>query len=220
MSKQALITPKLYLLTNDDRFELLITKLEIALATGTVGLLQIRRKKILASTDGTAQLYKEALQIVALARRYDVSVVVNDDIKLASKLGAGVHLGQGDGSIIEAKQLLKPDQIIGRTCHDKVNLVIEADSDGANYAAIGAVFVSTTKPNAKPVERSALVAACQQDIDICVIGGLTAENVCELKGLPIRYVAVVGDVMDLATDKIAKRCLQWQAVLETWYNDI
>ena len=85
--------PKLYLLTNDDAFELLYQKLEIALATGIIALLQIRRKRILAQKEGGQQLYQEALQIVALAKKYNVAVVINDDIALAQKLGVGVHLG-------------------------------------------------------------------------------------------------------------------------------
>ena len=96
--------PKLYLLTNDDEFALLYQKLEVALATGLIALLQIRRKKILALPDGELTLYQEALQIVGLANSYNVPVVINDDISLAAKLGVGVHLGQQDGDISVAKQ--------------------------------------------------------------------------------------------------------------------
>ncbi len=86
--------PKLYLLTNDDEFKLLYQKLEAALATGLIGLLQIRRKKTLQLVDGASKLYEEAYQIVQLAKTYHVPVVINDDSKLAEKLGVGVHLGQ------------------------------------------------------------------------------------------------------------------------------
>lgn len=210
-------TPKLYLLTNDDEFELLIVKLQRALATGVIKRLQIRRKKVLASVNGAAQLYNEALQIVALANNYQVAVVINDDIDLAAKLGVGVHLGQGDGSVAQAKQQLGAEQIIGRTCHDDIDLVIAAQTEGASYAAMGAVFSSSTKPNAKSVSRAQLIAGCEQAIDICVIGGLNVDNIQQLYGLPIAYVAVVGDIMDLDVDKIANRCQQWQQVLESWY---
>ena len=60
--------PKLYLLTNDDEFTVLYAKLEAALATGLVALLQIRRKKTLQSANGKEKLYEEAQQIVSLAR--------------------------------------------------------------------------------------------------------------------------------------------------------
>ena len=208
-----LSAPKLYLLTNDDKFELLYRKLEIALATGVIALLQIRRKQVLVQIDGEQQLYNEALKIVALAHKNNVAVVINDDLELASKLGVGVHLGQQDGDVKIAKQRLLSDQIIGRTCHGNVALVKEARQDGASYAAMGAIFTSMTKPNAETITHEQLINGCQQDIDICVIGGLTAENVGELADLPIAYVAVVGDIMDLPIDEIAARCQDWQQAL-------
>ena len=210
--------PKLYLLTNDDEFSLLYQKLEAALATGLIALLQIRRKRILALPNGESTLYQEALQIVSLAKTYNVAVVINDNIMLAAKLGVGVHLGQQDGDISVAKQCLAANQIIGRTCHGDISLIKKAKTDGASYAAMGAVFASTTKPNAKPILRSQLIEGCQQGINICVIGGLTAENIVELSDLPISYVAVVGDIMDLPVHQIAARCEEWQQALSTWNN--
>lgn len=208
--------PKLYLLTNDDEFAVLHAKLEAAFATGLIALLQIRRKKTLQLPDGATKLYDEALQIVRLAKTYDVPVVINDDIKLAEKLGVGVHLGQQDGDINDAKRQLAPKQIIGRTCHGDIDLVKEAKKEGASYAAMGAVFASNTKPNANIISRQELIDGCQQGIEICVIGGLSAENIVELAGLPIAYVAVVGDIMDLPVQQIAARCQQWQQALDTW----
>ena len=210
--------PKLYLLTNDDEFEVLYPKLEAALATGLIGLLQIRRKKILTLPNGKAKIYAEALQIVDLANTYNVPVVINDDIKLAAKLGVGVHLGQQDGDISVAKRCLAPNQIIGRTCHGDISLIEKAKNDGASYAAMGAVFASTTKPNANTISRQQLINGCQQGMNICVIGGLTAENIAELSALPIIYVAVVGDIMDLPVHQIAARCEKWQQALSTWNN--
>ena len=210
------LAPKLYLLTNDDGFELLYAKLEVALGTGMIGLLQIRRKKVLAQENGPAKLYDEAVKIVALAKKHHVAVVINDDINLAARLGVGVHLGQQDGSIAEAKQQLLPNQIIGRTCHGDVELVKDAKNDGADYAAMGAVFASNTKPNAATITRQQLIEGGSQEIDICVIGGLTAENIKQLAGLPLTYIAVVGDIMDLPVDNIAKRCQEWQQALTLW----
>lgn len=208
--------PKLYLLTNDDEFELLYQKLEAALATGLIGLLQVRRKQVLQLPNGKLRLYEEASKIVDLARAYNVPVVINDDIELAAALGVGVHLGQQDGNIDDAKRRLAPNQVIGRTCHGDVALVKEAQNDGATYAAMGAIFTSTTKPNANIISRQHLTDGCQENIKICVIGGLTAENVSELTGLPITYVAVVGDVMDLSVAQIANRCQQWQQAFSNW----
>lgn len=209
-------TPKLYLLTNDDEFELLYQKLEAALSTGLIALLQIRRKQILNLPDGALKLFDEAQKIVELAKTYSVPVVINDDVKLAEKLGVGVHLGQTDGSIGDALQSLSPHQIIGRTCHGDIALIKEAKGDGASYAAMGAVFTSTTKPNANIVSRQQLIEGCQQGIPICIIGGLTAENISDLVDLPIALVAVVGDIMDLPVERVAKRCYEWQQAFSEW----
>ena len=210
------VIPKLYLLTNDDEFELLYQKLEAALSTGLIALLQIRRKQVLSLPDGALKLFDEAQKIVELAKTYNVPVVVNDDVKLAERLGVGVHLGQTDGSIGDALQSLSPHQIIGRTCHGDVALIKEAKNDGASYAAMGAVFTSMTKPNANIISRQQLVEGCQQGIPICVIGGLTAENISELVDLPIALVAVVGDIMDLPVADISQRCHEWQQAFSKW----
>lgn len=218
MTQLSILThaPKLYLLTNDDEFSVLYSKLDAALATGLIGLLQIRRKKTLSLPDGEMKLFEEACQIVQLAKTYHVPVVINDDITLAEKLGVGVHLGQQDGDINDAKIALAPSEIIGRTCHGNIELIREAKRDGASYAAMGAVFTSSTKPNADVISSQQLIEGCQQGIDICVIGGLTAENISKLAGLPIKYVAVVGDIMDLPVNQIAARCHQWQQALNKW----
>lgn len=206
--------PKLYLLTNDDDFDVLYQKLETALATDVIGLLQIRRKKVLSQIEGQKKLEIEARQIINLAKKYQTPVVINDDIDLAAKLGVGVHLGQSDGSILDAKAKLAPDAIIGRTCHGDIDLVTAAKNAGATYAAMGAVFASTTKPNAATISLDTLEQGCNQDIDICVIGGLSAENITKLSHLPIRYVAVVGDIMDLPVSQIAERCEKWRQALQ------
>lgn len=215
-----MIIPKLYLLTNDDDISLLLTKLKAAFATNLIAVVQIRRKQVLAQPNGSQQLYDEALEIIALAQQYKVAVVINDDTALAAKLGVGVHLGQGDGDISTAKQLIAADQIIGRTCHGDSQLVKQALEDGADYAAMGAIFASMTKPQASIISREQLNAGCQLSLDkplnICVIGGLSAENIGQLAGLPLTYIAVVGDIMDLAVEQIAQRCQQWQQALSIW----
>lgn len=210
--------PQLYLLTNDDEFSLLYQKLEIALATGAVSLLQVRRKQVLTQPNGREQVYTEAQQLLALATRYNVALVMNDDIALAQQLGVGVHLGQGDGEVTVARQALGEQAIIGRTCHQSPDLVMAAFQEGASYAAMGAVFASTTKPEANIVSQEAIVTGAQQGIDLCVIGGITAENSRALRGLPIRYLAVVGDVLNHPVTAIATRCELWQQTLSHWYD--
>ena len=78
----------------------------------------------------------------------DVAFIVNDSMQLAKRLGAdGVHLGQSDGDVREARALLGPAAQIGKTCHDSRHLAMEAGEAGADYVAFGAFYPTTTKPS-------------------------------------------------------------------------
>lgn len=208
--------PSLYLLTDESPLPILLARLNEALATGCIALLQIRRK----NTPITAR-YQEYAQIITVAERYGVPVVINDEVDLAKAFGVGVHLGQGDGSVVQARQTLG-QAIIGRTCHDKVDWVIQSMKDGADYAAIGAVFASSTKPNAKPMQLSdedklKLINLVDNGLKLCVIGGMTLDNVPSLKqSLPIvpTYIAVTADIMAQPFDSIARHCQKWHARLQ------
>lgn len=212
------MNPQLYLLTNDDEFSLLTQKLEIALDSGVVSMIQIRRKRTLAMPNGMALLRHEAEKLIALAERFGVAVIMNDHVELAKALKVGVHLGQSDGSVNQARKQFGANAIIGRTCLQSPELVRQAKLDGASYAAMGAVFASPTKPQAALLSHPTLRQGCQQGIDICVIGGLTSSNICELYGLPIRYVAVVSDVLDQPVEQIAHRCASWRRALLKWHE--
>lgn len=117
-------SPKLYLLTNDDEITTLIDKLERALDTGVVSLLQIRRKATLKQYD-LATVYQEAELLVNLADKYDVDVVMNDDLSW-HRILYGLHLGQRDGSVAVAREILGDDVVIGRTCHSDIALFKQA----------------------------------------------------------------------------------------------
>ena len=111
---------------------------------------------------------------------------------------------------------LGADKIIGRTCHNDVALIQEAKHAGASYAAMGAVFPSTTKPDAKRVSIDQVKQGSEQGIDICVIGGLSVNNIELLKGLALTYVAVTNDIMNLSVEDIGARCLEWQRIFSAW----
>ena len=198
-----------YLISNDDPLPVLLGKLDAALATGAIALLQYRRKQ----TEATER-EAEARQLLALCQRYAVPLIINDDLALAEKLGCGVHLGQSDGSVIEARQRLGQAAIIGRTCHDSLDFARQAVADGASYVAFGAVYPSVTKPNAHVVSLTTLRHAKQQlSVPICVIGGLTAENIQPCVDLGVDLYAVVSDVLSLPVDQVTIRLQAWQRAL-------
>ncbi|OOS06363.1 thiamine-phosphate diphosphorylase [Moraxella cuniculi DSM 21768] len=211
--------PKLYLLTNDDELTTLLDKLQRVFDTGAVSLLQIRRKSTLKLYD-LATVYREAEMIVSLANDYDIDVVMNDDLELASHFGTGLHLGQRDGSVRVAREILGDDVVIGRTCHTDIALFKQAKREGASYGAMGTAFASITKPRANIISRDILLKAIEVDFPLCIIGGIALENIHQLRdelaGRPVEYIAVTADIMGHSVDTIANKCRAWQEKLNNW----
>ncbi|ADI89861.1 thiamine phosphate synthase [Acinetobacter oleivorans] len=195
----------LYLITNDDPIQLLLEKLDAALATHQVAILQYRRKKV-EKADQPA----EVEQIKLLCEKYQVPFVINDDLKLAVQFGLGVHLGQSDGEITDAKSQLPEGVIIGRTCLNSLELAQKAIADGATYIAFGAVYATSTKPEAGNVGIEVIKqAAAQYDLPICAIGGLTVENSKPVIEAGADLCAVISDILDRSTAEIPARVQAW-----------
>jgi len=195
----------LYLITNDDPIQLLLEKLDAALATKQVAILQYRRKKI-EKADQPA----EVEQIKLLCEKYQVPFVINDDLKLAAQFGLGVHLGQSDGEITDAKSQLPEGVIIGRTCLNSLELAQKAITDGATYIAFGAVYATSTKPEAGNVGIEVIKqAAAQYDLPICAIGGLTVENSKPVIEAGADLCAVISDILGRSTAEIPARVQAW-----------
>lgn len=198
----------LYLITNDDPLELLLDKLEIALSTGHIAILQYRRKKV-AKTDQ----YFEVEQIKVLCEAYHVPFVINDDLDLAVRYGLGVHLGQSDGEISDATQKLPQGVIIGRTCLNSLALAEKAIQDGAIYVAFGAIYATSTKPEAGNVGIEVIRQARQQfDVPICAIGGLTVENAQVVIEQGADLCAVISDILGRPVQDIPARIQAWAAL--------
>ncbi|MDC5134560.1 thiamine phosphate synthase [Acinetobacter baumannii] len=195
----------LYLITNDDPIQLLLEKLDAALATRQIAILQYRRKKI-----DKAEQPAEVEQIKQLCEKYQVPFVINDDLKLAAQFGLGVHLGQSDGEITDAKSQLPEGVIIGRTCLNSLELAQKAIADGATYIAFGAVYATATKPEAGNVGIEVIKqAAAQYDLPICAIGGLTVENSKPVIEAGADLCAVISDILGRSTAEIPARVQAW-----------
>ena len=195
----------LYLITNDDPLPLLLEKLEAALATGHIVIVQYRRKKI-----AKADQPFEVEQIKTLCEKYQVPFIINDDIALAAQFGLGVHLGQSDGAISDAIQRLPQGVIIGRTCLNSLELAEQAIAEGASYVAFGAVYASNTKPEAGNVSLENIQQARQKfSVPICAIGGLTVENSQVVIGAGASLCAVISDILARPTAEIPARVDAW-----------
>ncbi len=166
-------------------------KLRAALAGGPVAAFQFRVKDL--DEDAAARLAEPLQRICADA---DLAFLVNDSARLAKRLGAdGIHLGQGDGSVTEARDLLGAQAQIGVTCHDSRHLAMEAGEAGADYVAFGAFFDTTTKPTTHRPEPSLLTWWTTLSQLPCVaIGGITAANAAPLVAAGADFLAVSGAV--------------------------
>ena len=166
-------------------------RLARALDAGPVAAFQFRVKGI---DEHEAARLAEPLQAICAAR--EVAFIVNDSISLAKRIKAdGVHLGQGDGTVEEARQRLGREAQIGVTCHDSRHLAMEAAEAGADYVAFGAFFPTTTKQTDYRAELE-LLAWWQELMEIpCVaIGGITPENCGPLVTAGADFLAVSGAV--------------------------
>lgn len=201
----------LYLITNDDPIEQLHSKLNAALATGHVQILQYRRKK----TPHIDQP-KEVSGIKEICDRYAVPFVINDNIQLASQFGLGVHLGQNDGEIKDAKAQLPQGVIIGKTCANSLDFAQKAVQDGATYVAFGAIYPTESKPEAGCTGTGILKQARQRfNLPICAIGGLSVENSKKVIHAGADLCAVISDILGQDTNNIATRVNAWANQFKT-----
>jgi thiamine-phosphate pyrophosphorylase len=162
-----------------------------ALDAGDVAALQIRLKD---APDEVAAAAVDALMPIAAAR--GVALILNDRPDLAARLGCdGVHIGQDDAPLAEARRIMGPDRMIGVTCHDSLHLAMEAAEGGADYVAFGAFFPTTTK-DAPTRADPELLTGWQADMVIpCVaIGGITVPTARELAAAGADFLAVSAGV--------------------------
>lgn len=182
---------QLYLVSPLDVSGGFATRLERALDAGPVAAFQLRLKGI---DQHEAARLAEPLQAICAAR--DVAFIVNDSVALAKRLGAdGVHLGQGDGDVREAREELGRDAQIGVTCHASRHLAIEAGDAGADYVAFGSFFPSETKASEHRPELNLLEWwHGLMEVPCVAIGGITPANCTPLVEAGADFLAVSGAV--------------------------
>lgn len=159
--------------------------------TGLASAFQFRVKGI---EQHEAARLAEPLQRICADR--DVAFIVNDSIALAKRLGAdGVHLGQSDGDVKEARHELGREAQIGVTCHANRHLAMQAGEDGADYIAFGAFFPSDTKQTAHHAEPDLLKWWYRVfELPCVAIGGITPHNCAPLVSAGADFLAVSGAV--------------------------
>lgn len=173
-----------------------------AALSGGITMIQFRDKQ----PDDTTE--ERARTSLAMARSAGIPLVVNDDIHLAKRIGAdGVHLGQDDGPIADAKELLGQGAIVGRTAHN-LEEALEAEREGADYLGVGAVFATESKIVSSSISPKALEEIARiVSIPVYAIGGIDAENISVVNGRGLEGVAVIGAIANAEDPREAAKKL-------------
>ena len=205
------VTPSGLYLVSPERLKgiPLLTAVDEALAGGARWL-QYRDKT------GDAGLRRAtSVALAKLCRQHGAQLVINDDLELALAIdGAGLHLGRDDGDLAAARAQLGPDRVLGASCYGDLQRARDALAAGASYVAFGAMYASTSKPQAPAVGTGILSDARAAGIGPRVaIGGITLERAADTLSAGADAVAVIGDVFD-APD-IRQRVRGWCALLDS-----
>ena len=181
------------------------SQVEKALKGGAT-MIQIREKDL-----NEKDFLLEAEELLALCRSYNVPFIVNDNVELAVKIGAdGVHVGQSDMNARDVRALIGNDKILGVSTQT-VEQALFAQECGADYLGVGAVFPTGSKDDAEVLDRKTLMDICKAvSIPVVAIGGITKDNVRELKGTGIAGISVISAVfaqkdIQNATAELLKR---------------
>lgn len=159
--------------------------------SGGVTLVQLREKNL-----STLEFYELAKQVKALLKPYHIPLMINDRLDIALAVDAeGLHIGQEDLPLPVARQLLGPGKIIGVSASTLTEARL-AEQQGADYLGVGAVFPTTTKHDADSVSLAQLKRIKESiEIPVVAIGGITQENVEQVKATGVDGVAVISAIL-------------------------
>ncbi len=175
---------------------------------GGITCLQLREKNL-----SYEDFLDEAIQINKLCKKYNVPLIINDNVEVAIESNAsGVHIGQNDMEISRARRLLGDNMILGVSART-VEQALEAEKGGADYLGSGAVFGTKTKSDANFLEHKVLSEICEAvSIPVVAIGGISKNNMSALSGLGVDGAAVVSEIF--SADNIELKCRELRRLAE------
>lgn len=171
---------------------------------GGADAIQLRDKH---GTD--AEVADASRKLLPITRAAGIPLLINDRVEVALAVGAdGVHLGQHDRPLAEARDLLGPGRILGKSTHSFAQATA-AVAEGADYIAVGPIYSTPTKPTYPHVGVELIIrVAAHVRLPIVCIGGLDAENLQAAIAAGGRCVAVVRAVCAAADPEAATRALK------------
>lgn len=199
----------LYAITPDVADTARLLGLVEAALRGGAALIQYRNK---SASDALRR--EQAAGLRALCRHHGRALIINDDAALAHAVDAeGVHLGRDDGDLIKARATLGPGKIIGVSCYNDLPRAERASEQGADYLAFGAMFASSTKPEAVSAPLDTLRAARRLGKPLAAIGGITLANAASVIDAGADMLAVISDLF--TAPDIAAQAAAFTALIES-----
>lgn len=179
---------------------------------GGVTCVQLREKQL-----NDEDFLKEAVEISALCRKYNVPFFINDNVEVAIKCNAdGIHVGQEDMAAEQVRSRVGDDMMIGVSVHS-VEEALEAVKNGADCLGVGAIFSTSTKTDVDVLPRKVLCDICNAvDIPVVAIGGISKENISQLAGTGVDGVALVSAIF--GADDIEGECRILRRLSEEMVN--
>ncbi len=191
----------LYAITPDSADTDRLLQLTEEVLIGGARIVQYRNK-----SDDDSLRIGQARLLQAACARHGALFIINDDIRLAGRIGAdGVHLGRDDATLAEARDMLGEHAILGVSCYNLALLACNALQLGADYVAFGAVFPSATKPDAMQAHLSLFEETRGLGIPRVAIGGITPANAARVVDAGADAVAVVSGLYDTPDPRQAAR---------------
>jgi len=164
----------------------LLEQVEQAILGGAT-FIQLREKEL-----DQERFLREAIEIKELCNRYKIPLVINDNVDIALQMDAdGVHVGQSDMEACDVRALLGTGKILGVSAQT-VEQAVLAETWGADYLGVGAMFHTGSKADADAVSFETLKAICTAvRIPVIAIGGISKDNILQLAGSGICGIAVI-----------------------------
>lgn len=157
---------------------------------GGATFIQLREKNL-----DKERFLQEAKEIKELCKKHQIPLIINDNVEIALAVDAdGVHVGQQDMEVQQAREKLGADKIIGVSVQT-VEQALLAQKNGADYLGVGAIFTTQSKSDALNITHKTLCDICEKtNIPVVAIGGITKENVIELSDTGICGIAVISAI--------------------------
>jgi thiamine-phosphate pyrophosphorylase len=176
-----------------------------------VRLIQYRNKRA-----SGRELFETSSELAEYLNPLGVQFIVNDRVDVAALAGAGgVHVGQDDLGVEQARQVMGEGKWVGISTHNPGQFRSALETS-AEYIAVGPIFATGSKENPDPVVGVGFVreARAMTDKPIVAIGGITLEQAAEVIEAGADSVAIIGDI--LGAENVGKRARQYVDLLEQW----